>query len=145
MRKPLSFGFYAIVLAFAAIIVYEFLGYYPGMFAGWAVAHFDLCRGDYRLKVVGLAPPWDQESTYVFAEKYHVKRDRIALCIVSFWDSGYEEGYNSVSGPAIEAKYSKRVFADAMKESIEQYMQIYKPEGNEKEYCEKMLNIYENQ
>lgn len=115
------------------------------MAAGWALAHFDVYRGDCRIKVLGLPLPWDQESTHVFAEKYGVKRDRIAGCIVSFWDSGYEEGYNSVSRPAIEAKYSKKVFADAMKESIDQYMQTHKPEGNEKEYCEKMLKVYENE
>jgi hypothetical protein len=145
MRKVISVLLYTIVLAFAAIIIYQFLGYYPGMAEGWAEAHFDLCRGDYRIIVVGLPYPWDQESTHVFAEKYHVRRDRIALCIVSPWNLRFEEGYNSVSVPAIEAKYSKRIFADARKESVEQYMRIHKPEGDEKEYCERMLRIYEKQ
>jgi hypothetical protein len=95
--------------------------------------------------VARLPEPWEEESTHVLAEKYHVKRDRIAFCIVSSWDLGYEKGYNSVSVPAIEAKYSKRAFEGGMKKSVELYMQVHKPEGNLKQHCEEMLKKNENQ
>lgn len=145
MKRLIAFVVCAIIVLVAAAFVHDYAGHYVGKRAGWAMAHLDLYRSDYRIIVLGLPEPWEGESNQVFAEKYRIKRDRIAFCIVSHWDLGYQEGFNSVSLPALEAKYSKRLFADAMRESIERYMQTRRPEGGQKAYSEKMLKFYESQ
>ena len=136
---------FILVPLIAAMCVHDFAGEYTGKRVGWAVAHFDVWGSDYRFKVLGLPEPWDREATRVFAEKYGIKRDRIAFCTVSEWDLGYAEGYNNVSIPAIKAKYSSGVYADAMKESVKLYLQTHQMLEARREYILERMKQYENQ
>jgi len=140
--KKLILGIAFVVIFFAALILVYIFG---GRYCGWAKAHLDLWRGDDRIIVVGLPPFWEEEATRIYAEKYHIQRVRIALCIVSPWAEGYEEGYNSVAIPAIQSKHPKRVLAEAERDSIQEYLRIHKPEGHIKDYCELKLRQLENQ
>lgn len=69
-------------------------------------AQRDIAAGDLRLKTYGLPDfKFSEEYERVIDQKYHIKTDWVAYCVVNERIAAYARAYNEVSVAAIEKRY----------------------------------------
>jgi hypothetical protein len=97
------------LIAAVLVAAFWFLGGYP---RGMAMAYLDHARGHYEVQACGLPPPWCGEYDRVLEEKYGVKVNVVAGCVVSPWLDAYVSGYNEVSCRRLNERYRHDIFAE---------------------------------
>ena len=85
-----------------------FSAYPRGMIAAWA----DGSREYDEVQVYGLPFPWDGEYARLLRERYGVKVNYVAGCVVTQDLVWYVDGYNSISEPRIRKRFGKDIFAE---------------------------------
>jgi hypothetical protein len=97
------------VVGLVALAVGWWSSAYPrGMLMAWA----DHARGHYEIKTYGLPASWDGEFSRLARERYGVKVNHVAGCVVSENLVWYADGYNWVSESRLRARFGKDIFAE---------------------------------
>jgi hypothetical protein len=78
------------------------------MLVAWA----DGVRGHEEIMVFGLPPPWARETDRLLLERYGVKVNPVAGCVVTDSLVWYAGGYNSVARARLESRFGKDIFAE---------------------------------
>jgi hypothetical protein len=86
-----------------------------GYMAGNVRARIDLAHGNSKILVWGLPTPWREQAAMILHDRYQIEIKPVAGCTASLFTRNYARGYNSVSEPAISAKFGR----DVLKESFD--------------------------
>ncbi|QEL15179.1 hypothetical protein [Limnoglobus roseus] len=105
-------------LSLVGLVLLTFVGWffsaYPrGLFAAYA----DRVAGHDEIKVFGYPPPEIGEYSRLLRERYGVKMNVVAGCVVTQDLEWYVDGYNSVSEPRIREKFGKDIFEECWNEA----------------------------
>ncbi len=90
-----------------AMTVLWFATPYP---RGMLVAQIDLMRGHQELKMYGLSPSWYGYYGELLEEKYNVRLNYVAGCVVPSDLAYYVGGYNSVVESSLQSKFGENIF-----------------------------------
>jgi hypothetical protein len=108
--------------ASAAVV---FAGYFllqPSPYSrGVEEAYADHERGHYEIKSYGYPAPWLWEYRRVLQERYGVKLNRVADCVVTERLVSYVGGYNEVSTRLLNEKYGRDIFKECMEFAEKKY------------------------
>jgi hypothetical protein len=108
------------VVAAAAVVALPVLWYASAHPRGVLVAHLDHARGRYEVLSAGYPAPWSGEYSCLLEERYGVKINRVADCVVSPWLGWYINGYNPTSRRLLEERYGKDIFRECAEEARQQ-------------------------
>ena len=79
---------------------------------GMVMAYIDHAFGHYEVQGWGFPPPWMGDYKRLLKENYGVTYRSVGGCMVFPTVGWYAEGYSSVSGPRLQARYGKDIFAE---------------------------------
>jgi hypothetical protein len=85
------------------------LGAYP---RGVVAANFDRLLGHDEVMWYGELLPWDHDYTRLLDERYGIRGNKVAECVVGEELARYVRGYNSVAEPRLREKHGKDVLAE---------------------------------
>ena len=110
--------FLALTAGFITLLLYWLP--WPWPFAelrGRFVSRIDVGTGNYKLLVIGLPPPWRQEYARLLRQRYDIRVQTEALCIVSESLVSYVESYNAVSTAAAIGKVGHDPFQECYEDA----------------------------
>jgi uncharacterized protein (TIGR03067 family) len=90
------------------LVVAWYASAYP---RGMLMAHLDHALGHHEMKVYGLPEPWEEEYAELLRQRYGVKWNFVAGCVVPEELARYANGYNAVSRRLLIEKHGKDIFA----------------------------------
>ncbi len=97
---------------------------------GYLQAKWDLSRGNYRIKAVGLPRACEPQYKDLLRQRYHVNVDTVAGCTPSRWELAYSEAYDTLAERAIQDRFQKNVFDECYNDAIQSYLQARPSEIN---------------
>jgi hypothetical protein len=101
------------VTAFALLVLW-LLTAYP---RGAVMAYADRARGHREVKVYGYPPRERAEYARLLRERYGVKLNAVAGCVVTEELTWYVRGYNAVSSRRLNEEYGRDIFAECWEEA----------------------------
>ena len=106
----------AVTISVISLVGYWLFWPWPfAEFRGKLAAHIDLGVGSYKVLAIGLPPPWRNEYARLLRERYGIRVQTEALCIVSRSLVAYVTSYNTLS----EASAIRKVGHDPFQECYE--------------------------
>lgn len=84
---------------------------------GQLAARLDLRMGNYTLVVYGLPPPWGRDYYDLLSQRYGIRVQRVADCIVSQSLVAYANEYDKLSSAAAIRKHGRDIFRECAEEA----------------------------
>jgi hypothetical protein len=106
------------------LIVCWFASAYP---RGMLMACLDYARGRHEIKGYGHLPSW-QRFDQIILQKYGVRVDHVATCLVSQDVEWYANGYNSVATELLKNKFGKDIVEECWNEDEKERERILQEE-----------------
>jgi hypothetical protein len=91
---------------------------------GGAAARIDLSRGRYKVLTYGLPVPWFSEYARLLRERYGIRVQAVAGCIVSEPLIRYVESYNRLVEEAAAKKFGRDVFKECAMDAQENWKRL---------------------
>lgn len=133
-RRPVVkawIGRHPVLLSFLALVLVYILWHATPYSRGMLMAEIDCLRGHYEMKSAGLLGPGAGRYRQLLEERYGVRVDGMAGCMVS-WDlSSYIDGYNRVAGRYLRGKYEKDIFQECLEAATTEWSQREKKSAPE--------------
>jgi hypothetical protein len=104
-------------LTVAAAVAW-YVGAYP---RGMLMAYIDHARGHYEIQAAGLPPPWVGRYTRLLEDRYGVRLNCVAGCVVTNNLMWYVGGYDSVSKRLLVEKHGRDIFAECASVAQQQW------------------------
>ena len=112
-----------------ATSVVSFVAYWlcwPWPFAalrGQLATRMDLGVRNYKILAIGLPPPWREEYARLLRERYGIRVQTKALCIVSRSLVSYVTKYNEISAAAAKRRFGHDPFRECYEDAIRDWEQ----------------------
>jgi uncharacterized protein (TIGR03067 family) len=98
---------------FAVVGLLLVVGWYVSAYPrGMLMAHLDHALGHHEMKVYGLPEPWEEAYAELLRQRYGVKWNFVAGCVVPEELARYANGYNAVSRRLLIEKHGKDIFEE---------------------------------
>ena len=121
--------FLAVMIVVISVVAYWL--FWPWPFAelrGQLAARIDLWSGSYKVLAIGLPSPWRAEYVRLLQERYGIRVQKMADCIVSESLVSYVRNYNELSASAA----NHRVGRDPFRECDEDARKAWEQQRREK-------------
>jgi hypothetical protein len=160
MIKPPTVLF-AVLVALIALFLCDQDGFarIGGNLSGRLAAKYDDLRGHVELMVCDLGDctgtyftddPVERDYANLLLRKYRIKynitcssTERPSSALMQGWKSGYAQGYNAISFPAIKRKYGNTALVQAHKQATQNYLTTHPLTEKQRESLETSLRADE--
>jgi hypothetical protein len=104
-----------------ALVTVVFLWIPAAGLRGMLMAYIDHARGHREVKTLGHPPPWEGQYARLLNERYGVKLNRVAGCVVTPWLAWYVKGYNAASRGLLQGEYGPGLFEECARLAEQQF------------------------